>query len=223
MDRLSPPACLVGLASALALSACAVAPPAGPSVMALPGQGKSFDAFQQDDFSCRNYASAVTGGASPAQAANNAGVGSALVGTALGAAAGAAIGSAAGAAGAGAAIGAATGLVAGSAVGANNAYGAAGYVQQRYDVSYTQCMYAKGNSVQAPPGGYAYPAYGYASPYYPYPYPYPYGPAYVGPSVAIGVGGGWGGGGWGGGGWGGGGWGYHGGGWGGGGWHGGYR
>jgi hypothetical protein len=211
MRRLSSPSGLIGrtigLTGALALSACAVAPPAGPSVMALPGQGKSFEAFQQDDAACRYYAGAVTGGANPAQAANNAAVGSAVVGTALGAAAGAAIGAAGGAAGAGAAIGGATGLVAGSAVGASNAYGAAGYVQQRYDVSYTQCMYSRGDSVQSPPGGYPYPAYAYnyGYPYYPYPYGYPYGPTYYGPSVAIGVGGGWG---WGGGGWGG--------------WHGGY-
>ena len=33
---------------ALVLNACA-APPTGPSVMALPGQGKNFAAFQQDD------------------------------------------------------------------------------------------------------------------------------------------------------------------------------
>ena len=43
--------------------------------------------------------------------------------------------------------------------GANNAAVAAGGVQ-RYDISYTRCMYAHGNAVQAPPTGYAaYPAY----------------------------------------------------------------
>ena len=40
-------------------------PAARPSVMALPGQGKNMDAFQQDDFACRQYASQQTGGASP--------------------------------------------------------------------------------------------------------------------------------------------------------------
>ena len=208
MYRLLPSAALVGLASALALSGCVAPPPTGPSVMALPGKGQSFDTFQRDDLACRGYASSVTAGANPSQAAANAGVGSAIVGTALGAAVGAAVGSVGGAMGAGAAIGGATGLLAGSAIGANNAYAAAGNVQQRYDISYAQCMYSRGDSVQPPPGGYPYPAAGYSAPYYPY-YPYDYGP-----SVIIGGGWGWGGGGWGGG--------WHGGGWGGGGgWHGG--
>jgi hypothetical protein len=161
--------------------------------MALPPQGKSFAVFQQDDASCRGYASQMTGGASAAQAANNSAVGSAVVGTALGAAAGAAIGAAAGGAGAGAAIGAATGLVAGTAVGAGNAQIAGGNVQARYDTAYTQCMYARGNTVQAAPSGYAagygYPSYGYGPGYY--------GPGYYGPAVVVGGGWGWGwGGGW---------------------------
>ena len=201
--------------AALALSACAVAPPPGPSVMALPGEGKNFQAFQQDDVACRQYASQQTGGASPDVAATNSAVGSAVVGTALGAAAGAAIGSVGGAAGAGAAIGGATGLLAGSAVGANNAAAAYGGVQQAYDVSYTQCMTAHGDTVQAPPTGYAAYPYPYPYPYpysaYPYGYAYPgyYGAPYYAPSVVVGFGSGWG---WGGG------WGWRGGGWRGGGW-----
>lgn len=199
------------LGTCLALSACAVPPPAGPSVMALPGQGKDFAAFQQDDITCRQYAVQQTGGASPGVAATNSAVGSAAVGTALGAAAGAAIGAAAGAAGPGAAIGAGAGLLAGSAIGSNNAAAAYGGVQQLYDVSYTQCMTAHGDTVQPPPSayaGYPYPAFPYSA--YPTPYPfYPYG--YYGgaflPSFAIGFGGGgWGwhrGWGWHGGGWGG--------------------
>ena len=223
-------------ATALALGACTVAPPPGPSVMAMPGKDKSFEAFQQDDIACRQYAWQQTGGVPPAAAATQSGVGSAVVGTALGAAAGAAIGSLGGAVGAGAAIGAATGLVAGSAVGANAAAASYGNVQQAYDVSYTQCIYAHGDTVQGPPTGYAggypypgYPAYpAYAAyPAYPYPYPYAYS-GYYGPSLAIGFAvitplppqRFWGGGG-GGGAVGGGGWGWHGGGWhgGGGGWH----
>src|SRR5947209_5525535 len=82
----------IGIVSILELSACAVAPPQGPSVMALPAQGKSFDAFQQDDYSCRGYAAQQTGGASSAQAANSSAIGSAAVGTALGAGVGAALG-----------------------------------------------------------------------------------------------------------------------------------
>ena len=216
----------LAFAAMFGLCACTVAPPPGPSVMALPGQGKDFETFQQDDMACRQYAAHQTGGASPAVAASQSAVGSAVLSTALGAAAGAAVGSVGGAAGAGAAIGGATGLVAGSAIGANNAAIAAGSVQEAYDVNYTQCMYSKGDTVQPPPGSYPYPADGYSSPYFPYPYPYAYGygPAFFGPSFAVGVFGGWHGGGWHGGGWHGGGWhggGWHGGGWHGGGWHGG--
>jgi len=198
----------LGLAAALGLGACAVPPPPGPTVMALPGQGKSPQAFQQDEYACEQYATGQTGGASPTQAANNSAVGSAVVGTALGAAAGAALGSVGGAAGAGAAIGGATGLLAGSAIGANNAQASGYAVQQRYNMAYTQCMYSRGNTVQAPPSGYAgypagpgYAAYpGYAYPGYAYPPPapyYPYGPGYYGPaygpSLSIGIGGGFGG------------------------------
>ena len=57
----------------------------------------------------------------PGPGGNQAAVGSAALGTALGAGAGALLGSAGGAMGAGAAIGAGTGLLAGSAVGASNA------------------------------------------------------------------------------------------------------
>ena len=192
----------IGLVSVVALSACAVAPPQGPTVMALPAQGKSFEAFQADDGICRGFASQQTGGASAAQAANNSAVGSAVLGTALGAGIGAALGSVGGAVGAGAAIGGATGLLAGSAIGAGNAQAAGGNVQARYDTAYTQCMYSKGDTVQSAPGGYAG---GYGYPYGPGYYPYAYGPAYYG-APAVFIGGGWGGGwgyrgGWGYGGW----------------------
>jgi hypothetical protein len=185
MNRAVP---AIGIVSVLALSACAVAPPQGPSVMALPPQGKSFEVFQQDDYICRGFAGQQTGGANAQQAANNAAVGSAIVGTALGAGVGAALGSVGGAVGAGAAIGGATGLLAGSAIGANNAAAAGGNLQARYDVAYTQCMVSKGDTVQGNPGGYY--AEGYPTGYYPgYAYPGYY---YGGPSVVIGGGWGWG-------------------------------
>jgi hypothetical protein len=158
-------ATIAALVVACPVAACAVAPPAGPSVIALPSQGKSLTVFQQEDAQCRNYASATIGYLQPGQAGTQAVVGSAAIGTALGAAAGAAIGAAAGNAGAGAAIGGATGLLGGTAVGANNA-GAGEYdLQQRYNVAYTQCMYSRGNTVLAPlVTGYApYGYYPYAS------------------------------------------------------------
>jgi outer membrane lipoprotein SlyB len=176
----------------LALAGCAVAPPSGPSVMAMPGQGKSFEAFQGDDAACRQYAAQQTGIA-PQDAATQSLVGSAALGTVLGAAAGAAIGAAAGNPAMGAAIGAGSGAVLGTGYGAGAAQYSASSVQYRYDTGYVQCMSAKGESVQMPTAqtAYAAPAYGYpAYPYYPaYSYPY-YGPAYYGPAF-VGVGFGW--------------------------------
>lgn len=124
---------------------CVTMPP-GPSVMVLPGHDRSFEQFQEDDWTCRGWASQQSG-APAEQAAAEAGVASAAIGTAVGAAAGAAIGAAAGAPATGAAIGAGSGLLFGSAAGAQHAHGAGWAVQQRYDAAYMQCMYAKGNQI----------------------------------------------------------------------------
>lgn len=132
---------LTVLAAALALGACASVP-SGPSMLVLPGTGKSFDQFRFDDQGCRQYAFQQIGGVSAAQTAENAAVRNAAVGTVIGAVAGAAIG---GSRGAG--VGAGTGLVVGSASGSDVAY-ASGYgAQRRYDHAYVQCMYANGHRV----------------------------------------------------------------------------
>ncbi|QCP50790.1 hypothetical protein FAZ95_17490 [Trinickia violacea] len=129
------------LASLACASACSVLPTA-PSVMALPGTGKTFDQFRADDASCRQYAFSQVGGVSTNQAATASAVGSAAVGTALGAAAGAAFNG-----GTGAAVGAGAGLLVGSAFGVGAAQSSAYNVQRRYDFAYVQCMYAAGNRV----------------------------------------------------------------------------
>ena len=134
----------------LVLGGCASPGPAAPSFAAMPGKGKTYEAFQSDDQYCQGSAQQAIGYQSPGEAANQAGVGSAAVGTALGALAGAAIGLRRGNMGAGAAVGAGTGLLAGSAVGAGNARFARGSLQARYDTVYAQCMTAKGNRVAAP-------------------------------------------------------------------------
>jgi outer membrane lipoprotein SlyB len=115
---------------------CAYNGPAAPSFAAMPGPHKSYESFQGDDHYCQNSAQQAIGYNSPGQAANDAAVGTAVVGTALGALAGAALGSAAGHAGTGAAVGAGTGLIAGSAVGSRNAAVAGGSMQARYDTVY---------------------------------------------------------------------------------------
>ncbi len=185
---------LAATCSLLALGACAVAPPPGPSVVAMPGPGKTYTAFQQDEGYCRQAASASTGGLDANTAATQSAVGSAAVGTALGAAAGALIGAAAGNAGAGAAIGAGAGLLTGASAGAGNAQVSAAQVQNRYDTTYAQCMFSRGNTVSQPQPQPVYaaaaPAYGYVAA----------APVVVAPPIVVGgpvwVGGGWYRGGW---------------------------
>ena len=160
-------------------------------MLALPGNDKTFAAFQQDDQTCRQFAFQQGGGVAPADAATNSAVGSAVIGTALGAAAGGLIGSVTGNFGAGAAIGAGAGLLGGSSVGASNAQLSSGGLQQRYDIAYTQCMYAQGNTVQASASGYAGSGFGYPAAYG---YPGYFAPAVVGPTVIVGTGFGFGGG-----------------------------
>lgn len=181
-------ACTLGATSLLALAGCAVVPPPGPSVMALPGQTKSFEAFLQDDAVCRQYALQLIGNVSPATASTQSAFGSAAVGTLLGAAEGALIGVAAGNPAAGAAIGSATGLLVGSAAGATAARISAGEMQRVYDSGYAQCMTAKGESSPQALPSYAY---GPAVNFYGYPYPYPslyarpYPAYYYGPGMAT--------------------------------------
>ena len=155
------------LAALLILGACATMPN-GPSVMALPGTGKSFDQFRADDADCRQFALSQIGGASANQAAIASGVTSAAIGAGVGALAGAAMGGH-DSAGAGAGMG----LLAGSAIGASSGQASGYEAQRRYDIAYVQCMYAKGDRVpvsgQMTPG--SAPSYnppppppGYASP-----------------------------------------------------------
>ena len=148
------------LGAALLLAAC-VTVPEGPSVMVLPGSGKTFDQFQLDDYSCKQFAKASIGGSNAQQAATESGVKSAAVGAAVGAAAGALIG---GHEGAGSGAGA--GLVVGTLAGTGAAQGSAGNLQQRYDTAYVQCMYAKGNRVPVYGGMQQAPApsRGYSTP-----------------------------------------------------------
>lgn len=164
----------------LLLAGC-VSVPTGPSVMALPGTGKNFDQFRNDDAECRRYAQYQIGGTDASQSAVDAGVRSAAVGTVVGAVAGAAIG---GQQGAG--FGAGTGLLVGSMAGTETGRGSAYGTQHNYDNAYVQCMYAKGHRVpvtgnytrsqlisqpqapapapQAPPAGYYPPPPDYAPP-----------------------------------------------------------
>jgi hypothetical protein len=140
------PLCLI----ALSLTGCAVIPPSGPTVVALPPKGESLSKFQQEDYACRDYAFRSDNASQPAAAATNDGLRTGAIGTVGGAAAGALLGAAAGDAGIGAAIGAGAGLLFGSAVGSNGAQSTSESLQARYDAAYSQCMASKGNEITHP-------------------------------------------------------------------------
>jgi uncharacterized protein YcfJ len=136
MSKPAPGAALMLAVAALSALGGCVTRPMGPTVAVMPGNGKPFDAFQQDQAVCKQYADQQVAGSE--NAANNQQVGTALLGTVLGAAIGG---------GRGAGIGAASGAVVGTGIGAGNAQQAQYSLQQRYDISYMQCMSAKGNQV----------------------------------------------------------------------------
>ena len=130
----------------LLFAGCTTTLPTGPSVAVMPAPGKPFEVFAEEDRICRQYAEQSVGMNVNETAKQNA-VESAVTGAAIGATAGALLGEHEGA-GAGAAMG----LIAGSAAGSDQAAYAQRTVQQRYDIAYEQCMYAKGNQIP----GYRY-------------------------------------------------------------------
>jgi uncharacterized protein YcfJ len=179
-----------GLAAVMLLNGCATMPP-GPSVTAIPPQGKPFELFQQEKDYCKAVAQREVAG--QAETANDRAVGTAVGGAAIGAALGAVAGG-----GRGAAVGAAAGGTAGTLVGASGSAHGEYSIQRRYDNAYTECMIAKGNSVQghaavtvvhpvyAPPPAVIYtpPPAGYAPPPGAVPAPAPQG-GYAPPPGAV--------------------------------------
>ena len=141
----------VAMTAASALLAGCAQTPMGPTVQVMPGPGKSFDAFQSDQASCKVYAASQVQG--QAEQSNQRAVGAAVLTTVIGAGLGAAVGGGWGAAGQGAGIGAATGAATGGAIGANMSANDQVGIQVQYDNAFSQCMYAKGELVPgfAPP------------------------------------------------------------------------
>jgi hypothetical protein len=136
---------IISSLAVLVLSGCATLP-TGPSVRVMPGQGKTFEQFQTDDSVCRQWAGQQIG-ISPQGTVNQNAATGAVAGTLIGAGLGAAIGAASGNPAIGAAIGAGSGLLVGTAAGANAGQEYGWEAQRRYDNTYVQCMYAKGNQV----------------------------------------------------------------------------
>ena len=125
----------------IGLSACATAP-MSPSLVTLPGTGRSFDQFRADDYNCRLYGEVQIG----LRTAQSAAAAAMTVGTASGAPGGmsssAFVGGGQVAAGA-VQAGPPPGVIPSSNLPAGTSYAA----QQRYDNAYVQCMYASGNRV----------------------------------------------------------------------------
>ncbi len=144
------PKSILGVALATVLAGCAQVPVA-PTIAVMPAPGMPFEVFEQDNNLCRRYAEEQLG-ANPQQVANNQVVGGAVAGTVIGAAAGALL---SGGRSYGVQSGAATGLLMGTAAGAGNASQSGMDMQQRYNIAFAQCMYAKGNQVP----GFAAPNY----------------------------------------------------------------
>lgn len=130
---------LAAITAALLTAGCATTP-TGPMVRVMPPPNKPFEVFAQEQIDCEHYASDQVAGA--AHAANNQALGATALGAVLGLGVGAATGS-----GRAAIVGAATGGAIGTAVGANQSTYAGLCLQRRYDIAYSQCMYAKGNYV----------------------------------------------------------------------------
>lgn len=153
------------LAALVTLGACTTMP-SGPSVLVLPGTGKSFEQFRVDDMDCRQYAAMQIGGTTPNQAAADSVAKSAALGTAVGAVAGAAIGGQRGAA-----VGAGTGLAMGTVAGTGAGDSSASGLQRRYDYAFQQCIYAKGHKIPVAGRFEAAPPAGAPAPYAPPPPP----------------------------------------------------
>jgi uncharacterized protein YcfJ len=133
---------IAGACAVASLCACTTTPPNAPSIMALPGTGKSFDQFRADSTVCRQFAQEQVSGQTADGTGADSGVRSAALGTLLGAAAGAAING-----GRGASVGAGAGLAMGGLAGTGAAEVSSSRLQQRYDNGYVQCMYAQGHRV----------------------------------------------------------------------------
>jgi len=132
-------AAIVGLSAIIFLDGCATTP-MGPTVSVMPSPNKPFQAFQEDQMQCKQFAEQQVAG--QADSANQRAVGAAVVGTVLGAGLGAAVGG-----GHGAGIGAASGAVVGTGVGAGTSQAGQFTIQQQYDNAFSQCMYSRGNQV----------------------------------------------------------------------------
>ena len=148
-----------------------------PTVQVLPPAGKPFAAFQLDQHDCSILAGNQV--RPMMDQAAYAGLGTAVIGTAVGAGLGAAIGG-----GRGAAIGAGAGAVGGTGVAVDQGASSDAKIQAFYDNTYAACMSSRGDIVQGPQTVVvaAPPIIVQPAPYVVQPAPYVAQPAYVPPA-----------------------------------------
>jgi hypothetical protein len=122
--------------------------------MAIPAAGKNLADFQLEDGQCRSYAAATVGALPPGQATSPAGG----VGTAPATTTNPAVNATA--EDTGATMRGPPGYAGNIAAGATYAASGAYDVQTRYNIAYTQCIYASGNAVLPMPASvYGYNAF----------------------------------------------------------------
>lgn len=129
-------AALAAVSTVTLLAGCATQP-LGPTVAAMPPQGKSMDAFNQDENYCEQYANDRASGR--VQQADDKELRNGAIGAALGAGIGALAGNTKGAI--------AGGIIGGVLGGASGTGRDEAHIQRIYDISYAQCMKARGNEV----------------------------------------------------------------------------
>ena len=145
---------LLSAVVSIGLAGCATFP-TGPTLMVLPGRGRTLEQFQSDDLFCRQWAAQQAGGTSATAPEQT--TAASAAGTAGGEGTRAATSAAVDSSSALGPAGAGSGLAGGTAVGLDASRAEVGSVQWRYDIAYEQCMYAKGHRIpiimQAPPQG----------------------------------------------------------------------
>ena len=124
------------------LGGCATTP-SGPTARVMPAPGKPFAVFQDDQALCKQFAEGEVAGAPLTDDAKR--IGGAVLTAALGAGLGAAM--TPWRSGAGAGRFGALGAAAGAAIAGRGSARDQGDLQGRYDLAYTQCMFARGNQV----------------------------------------------------------------------------
>lgn len=127
-------------AGALGLLAACASTPLGPSVSVYPAPFKPFEVFEREQDECVAYAEQRVSG--QADAANRRALGATALGAVIGLGLGAATGD-----GNAATVGGVAGTAIGGSIGSDQSQRAEFSIQRRYDIAYTQCMYAKGNQV----------------------------------------------------------------------------